>query len=110
MSNQRAFSADGLPRKKEDYHGGANFARTSPDVAAKGIQSTNVYFSFEEAIKFSLAVQSCVLQLNRLNRSKKQARDMGMSLSFKFESKAVSVIEAPLSGVRRPPLAADGDE
>jgi hypothetical protein len=105
MNGRRAFSAEGLPTKKTDYHGGARFARTMPDVAAKGIQSFNVHFDFEEALKLSVAIQACVLSLNKYNRSTTEGRGMGLSLSFKIDTKTVAVIETPVGGSRKQPKA-----
>ncbi len=79
--------------KADDYHGLADYVRTQPDVAAEGIRSLNIEMSFEEAVRFSLAVQSCVLQLNRYKRSATDGREMGMCLSVKTESKTITVIE-----------------
>src|SRR5437870_779692 len=51
MGVKRSFSAGDIPTKATDYHGTAKYARTSPDVAAKGVESINVYLSFEEALR-----------------------------------------------------------
>lgn len=93
MAGRRSFSDDDLPMKADDYHGLADYVRTQPDVAAKGVRSINIEMSFEEAVRFSLAVQSCVMQLNRYKRSAKEGRDMGMCLSVKTETNTVTVIE-----------------
>jgi hypothetical protein len=102
MTARRSFSADDIPTKAADYHGLAGYIRTTPDVAAKGVQSMNIYFNFEEALRLSLALQSCVLALNKYKRSSRAGRDMGLLLSFKTESKTVTVIEAGVSLVREP--------
>ncbi len=69
MAGKRSFSADDTPKKAEDYHGMAKYASTSPDVAAKGVESVNVHFTFEEALRLSLAIQACLLNLNKYDRS-----------------------------------------
>jgi hypothetical protein len=93
MAGKRSFSDDDLPMKADDYHGLAEYVRTQPDVAAQGVKSINIEMSFEEAVRFSLAVQSCVMQLNRYKRSAKEGREMGMCLSVKTETNTITVIE-----------------
>jgi hypothetical protein len=101
MAPKRSFSADDIPTKSADYHGLASYLRTSPDVAAQGVQSINVYLTFDEAVKLSVALQSCVLSLNRYNRRKKAGKDMGLLLSFKTATGTVTVIEANVTNERR---------
>ena len=60
MPNKRSFSEDGIRTKSDDYHGMAHYVRTQPDVAAQGIKSINIDMSFDEAVKLSLAIQSCL--------------------------------------------------
>ncbi len=94
-SSKRAFSPDGLTTKKVDNHGGARYTRTNPDIAAKGIKSVNVFMTFEEAMKLSLAVQACLLSLNRYNRATTKGKNMGLCLTVFTDNQAVNVIEAP---------------
>jgi len=98
MPAKRSFSADDIPAKSADYHGSARYARTSPDVAAQGVESINVYLTFEEALRLLLAVQSCVMNLNKYNRSSSAGRDMGLLFSFKTKTKSITVIETAVSG------------
>lgn len=91
--NRRSFSDDDIPTKAQDYHGLAEFVRTQPDVAAKGVKSINIEMTFEEALRFSLAVQSCLLALNRYKRSTTAGREMGLLLSIKTDSHTITVIE-----------------
>jgi hypothetical protein len=79
--------------KADDYHGLAGYVRTQPDIAEKGVRSVNIQMTFEEEMRFSLAVQSCVMQLNRYKRSATKGREMGMVLSIKTESNTITVIE-----------------
>jgi hypothetical protein len=90
-TGKRAFSDD-IVDKAEDYHGTAIYQSGTP-----GPKSFNVHFTFDEAIKLSLAVQACALGLNRRNRARGTSGiKLGMSLSFKLENKSVAVIEVPL--------------
>jgi hypothetical protein len=84
--------------KSEDYHGAAQINGLpdafAPGSTAKVPKSINLGMSFEEALKFSLAVQSCVQALNRYNRATKAGRDMGLGLCIKFDAKQITVMEA----------------
>ncbi len=93
MSEKRSFSDDNIPTKADDYHGLADYVRTQPDIAAQGVKSVNIEMSFEEALRLSLAIQSCLMQLNRYKRSTTAGREMGMLLSIKTDSNTITVIE-----------------
>jgi hypothetical protein len=93
MAGNRSFSDENIPLKADDYHGLAGYVRTQPDIAEKGVKSVNIEITFEEALRLSLAIQSCVMQLNRYKRSATEGREMGMLLSIKTDSKAITVIE-----------------
>ncbi|MGH9785809.1 MAG: hypothetical protein ACRD88_16680, partial [Terriglobia bacterium] len=95
-------------RKADDYHGSAKFTRTTPDMATAGVKSLNLEVPFEEALRLSLALHSCVQALNRYNRSTAQGRDMGALLSIKIENSSISVIEAPMRESNRG-RSSDGD-
>ncbi len=81
----------------------AEFARTQPDLSLKGVKSINIEMTFEQALRFSLAVQSCVLALNRYKRSTVAGREMGLLLSIKTDSNTVAIIEKRV----QPPSATD---
>src|SRR3954452_18312418 len=92
-SNNRAFSPTDVPQKIDDYHGGCRLHRIVPDIAAKGVKSVNIELTFEEALRLSTAIQSGILKLNRYNRTSKGGREMGLCLSVKVPTSAISVIE-----------------
>jgi hypothetical protein len=96
MGKSRVFIDEKVQTKAEDYHGGASYQRTQPDIGSQGVKSVNIELSFEEALKLSLAIQSCLMQLNRYKRSTALGREMGLLLSVKTESNAISVIEKRL--------------
>jgi hypothetical protein len=93
MAKKRSFSDENIPTKADDYHGLADYVRAQPDIGAQGIKSVNIEMTFEEALRLSLAIQSCVMQLNRFKRSTTGGREMGMLLSIKTDSNTVTVIE-----------------
>jgi hypothetical protein len=93
MTTTRTFSPADIPQKSDDYHGSCRYVRTSPDVASDGIKSFNIELTFDQAMRLSVALQSVVLGLNRHNRNSKIGREMGLCLSIKTDSTAISVIE-----------------
>lgn len=95
--SSRAFTKK--PKEKsEDYHGAAQLnwlpPAFSPGSTATVPKSLNLDMTFEEALKFSVAVQSCVQALNRYNRATKAGRDMGLGLCIKFDVKQITVMES----------------
>lgn len=93
MAEKRAFSDDNIPTKADDYHGTAHYVRTQPDVAGQGVESINIELTFEEAMKLSLSIQACLMQLNRYKRSTTTGREMGLLLSVKTKTNSMTVIE-----------------
>lgn len=93
MPGKRSFSDDNIPVKADDYHGLAGHVRTQPEIAEQGVKSVNIEMTFEEALRLSSAIQSCVMQLNRYKRSSTEGREMGMLLSIKTDSNSITVIE-----------------
>lgn len=87
MPDKRSFSEE-VKAKSIDYHGTAHYARL--DHADK---SDHIYLTLEEAVKFSLFVQSCVMSLNRHDRREKSGRDMGMMLSLQAATNSLVVAE-----------------
>jgi hypothetical protein len=102
MPAKRSFSPTDVPTKGDDYHGGARFLRSSPDLVAQGVKSVNLDLTFEEALKLSVALQSCLQAVNRYSRSTSKGKAMGVLLSIKTEGSAISVIEAPVHGKDAP--------
>ena len=100
MTSNRVFPGEGAKQKAEDYHGGCIYNRTLPDIKAKEIKSVNIEVSFEEAIKLNLALQSCLLTLNKNNRNTKVGRRMGVVLSVKTDNSSISVMEKKLGDDR----------
>jgi len=92
---RRLFGGDGVREKVPGYHGGGRFVRLKPDIP--DMKSLNIDLPFEEALKISLALQSCLQALNRYNRGTAQGRAMGVLLSIKTDNSSVSVIEAKLT-------------
>lgn len=93
---KRSFSPSDVPEKGDDYHGGCRFIRTKPDIGEQGIKSVNIEIDFDEALRLAAAIQSAVLRLNRYNRSSSKGKLMGLCLSLKSSSRAISVIEQPV--------------
>jgi hypothetical protein len=77
--------------------GGCTFAKTSPpleDLTA-GTRVLNVLIPFEEALKLSLAMQACVMELNQKNRSTKEGKRTAMNLALHLDKGRVVVVRHP---------------
>lgn len=96
MPEKRVFAKQDVATKAEDYYGGAKYARTLPNIADAGVKSVNIEIRFEEALKLSLALQSCLADLNRYNRGTQAGREMGVLLSIKTENESIAVMERRL--------------
>jgi len=97
MSTKRVFKEEVTEKKAEDYHGGCRYRRTLPDVASSGVKSVNIEVPLEEALKLSLALQSCLLSLNKISRKDKIGKRMGVVLSVKTENETIVVLEKKLA-------------
>jgi hypothetical protein len=85
-------------KKAEDYHGSAKYERVSPDIStqeriAEPIKSLNFHVTFEEAMKLSLALQSCLMHLNRFHRGQVEGKMMGVELTVHTGTSRIKVIE-----------------
>jgi len=96
---ERAFTKK--PKTKaDDYHGSCQIAwlppaYEKPESAVP--KSLNLGITLEEALKLRLALESCLHSINRYNRSTKEGKSMGVTLSFKFDEKQVTVLEGKAS-------------
>jgi hypothetical protein len=95
MDQKRSFSKQ--PEcKAVDYHGACKIeklpvAYTEPDSNLP--KSINLHITFEEAMKLSVSIQSCIQSLNKYNRNRKEGKDMSMCVSIKFQEKQIAIIE-----------------
>ena len=96
----------GTPEKGRGYHGFSRYANLSPDVASQGVKSVNINLTFEEALKLSLALDSCLHSINRYHRGTKKGKAMGACLSVKTGTRSIAVIETVLREAAGP----DSDE
>jgi len=98
--NNRSFSKS-PDRKAEDYHGSCMIARLPkafrPGVEVAGVpKSINLHVSYEEALKLSVAIQSCVMAMNRYKRSTTEGKNMAMCVSIKFDEQQIAILEESL--------------
>lgn len=98
MSAKRVFPRDPIEKKAVDYHGGCRYRRTLPDVRTEGISSVNVEIAFEEALKLSLALQACLIALNKNKRSTADGKRTGVLLSLKTDNSTLTVMDKKLPG------------
>ena len=90
MERKRIFKGPELKKKTADYHGQCSYSRIGPEYDRKSLA---IDLPFGEALKLSLALQSCLLNLNRLDRNKTEGKHMGVRISITTGNKAVKVIE-----------------
>jgi len=90
MERKRIFEGPELKKKTEDYHGKCSYAHIGPEYTGK---SLTIDLLFSEALKLSLALQSCLLNLNRLDQRNVEGKNMGVSISITTGNKAMKVIE-----------------
>ena len=83
-----------MPATKQTF-GGCTFEGTSPKLANLSPQTPmlNVWMSFEEALKFSLAVQECVRKLNSYHRGTKAGRQTGLNMALHLQRHRITVNE-----------------
>jgi hypothetical protein len=96
MAKQGFGPPSDTPEKGRGYHGFSRYATLSPNVAAQGVKSVNINLTFEEALKLSLALDSCLHSINRYHRGTKKGRSTGICLSVKTGTSSIAVIEAVL--------------
>ncbi len=83
-----------MPKLKQTF-GGCTFEGTSPKVAALSPETPmlNVWMSFEEALKFSLAIQECVRKLNSYHRGTKAGKQTGLNIAVRLHKRRITVNE-----------------
>lgn len=83
---------------KEFSFGGCNPGKLSPksEDLAPTTKILNITMSFEDALKFSLAVDESVRQLNSYNRSTKEGKRAALNVAVHLEKQRVTVNERPL--------------
>lgn len=94
MKPEKIYTNPELKEKSPDYHGKCDYARLGPPYSGK---SLSIEITFDEAMKLSLALQSCLLSLNRLDRRAKAGKAMGVELSITTETSAIKVIEKKMA-------------
>lgn len=83
-----------MPRMKKTF-GGCTFQGTSPTIATLSprTQKLSVWMSFEEALKFNLAVQECVSKLNSYHRGTRAGRRMGLNVTVHLQAGRMTINE-----------------
>jgi hypothetical protein len=94
MKPKSIYKSPELKEKSRDYHGKCDYSRIRPPYQGK---SLSIEITFDEAMKLSLALQSCLLSLNRLDRRAKTGKAMGVELSITTETSAIKVIEKKMA-------------
>jgi len=84
-----------VPIKLKQTFGGCTFEGTSPKVADLSPKTPflNVWMSFEEALKLSLAIQECVRKLNSYHRGTKAGKRTGLNITVLLHKCRITVNE-----------------
>ncbi len=75
--------------------GGCTLEGTSPkvpDLSAK-TPILNIWMTFEEALKLSIAIQECVRKLNSYHRGTRAGRQTGLNLAVRLRKRRITVNE-----------------
>ena len=84
-------------RKKEFSFGTAHTAvEPSKSMKEGGIKSVNMVFTFEEAIKLSVALQAAVLELNSYDRNRTEGHSKAVNLCYYPQSSYLTVNRSTL--------------
>ncbi len=85
------------PPLKQTF-GGCSFEGTSPklDGLSSKTPMLNVWMSFEEALKVSLAIQECVRKLNAYNRSTTAGKRTGLNISVHLQKRRITINETTI--------------
>lgn len=82
------------PKQKGFTFGTCALNHLSPPELSSSTKTVNIVVSFEEALKFNLAVNEAVRTLNKNNRSTRDGRDAALCLTVHIEKKRISVNQA----------------
>ena len=69
----------------------------SPASIKEGTTTINFTISFEEALKFNLAVDECVRKLNSYNRAKTRGKQAALALVIHLDKGRIRVSEGKLN-------------
>jgi hypothetical protein len=85
-------------REKTWTFGGCDYERTIPrrEELSSSTAILEIVLPFEEALKFSLAVDECVRRLNRYNRATEAGKTSALKVAIRFKRGRVTVHEARL--------------
>jgi hypothetical protein len=83
---------------KKFSFGGCAVSSFSPEVLklSSTTEMLNVSMSFEDALKFSLAIQECVRKLNSYNRSTGAGKRTGLNIAVHLQKRRLTVNETTL--------------
>ena len=82
-----------LEIEKKDSFGTCRFSKTSPVSIKEDTTTINFTISFEEALKFNLAVDECVRKLNSYDRSKTRGKQAALALIVHLKERRIRVSE-----------------
>lgn len=81
---------------KEESYGGCQVSTIGPLKNTKLPKVLNVVLSFEEGLKFNLALDECLRQLNSYNRATKEGKRAAICLAVKPQMNRIDIVEGKI--------------
>lgn len=83
---------------KEYTFGTCDFDRITPpnEKLSPSTRTMNIIVPFEEALKFALAVDECIHELNRYKKSTKEGKRVAMNLTVHLQAKRIAINKGKL--------------
>lgn len=80
-------------KEKGFSRGGCAISKISPEreTVSSKTKALNIYITFEESLKFSLALQDRLLELNRYDRRRKEGAKTCVNLTFRLDANRLIV-------------------
>lgn len=88
--------------EKKGSFGACKFSKTSPASIKEDTTTINFTISFEEALKFNLAVDECVRKLNSYNRATTRGKQAALALVVHLDKRRIRVSEGKVNSGEEP--------
>ena len=95
---EKRMPKNNQPSLKEFTFGTCTFDKTSPQLStlSSDTKVLNVYLSFEDALKLSLAVSECVRKINSYKHSTSAGKRAALNLTLHLDKGRITVNEGRL--------------
>ena len=83
-------------KKKENVFGGCRFEYYRPKAIGVNTKIIDFYLKFEEALELQIALQDCLLKLNRYNKARAEGSRQVMVISAHIKTNRINVLTSQL--------------